>query len=142
MKPPVQNKLLGSTTAPRKWLFLHGRTDARNAAASTLSGNGGGAGRRAARPAPLPPLHRHYTASAFPAAAFFQPNTKYEAGGRMAVSSTFAVSRPTSSYLPSWPVLCFGRLLGPNSSHFEENILQRKFKSFCRRPVNHRVSSK
>ena len=62
-------------------------------------GNGGGAGSRSST-ATAP------AASAFPAAAavaatLSRPNTKYEAGGRMAVSSTGerGRSRPTPSYL-------------------------------------------
>ena len=122
-----------------------GRPKCRHSDVVGSFGNGGGPGRRrspaaTALPPPSPSLPP-------PPPSFVRPNTKYEAGGRMAVSSTDPTELPSlSSSLPSLPFhpgllarLCFRRLLGPNSSHFEENILQRKFKSFCRRPLNQGV---
>ena len=132
----------------RKWSFIRRRTDARNAGTPTLLVRSAMEAVPAAAAAPC----RHCAASSLPPRLCRHrrpPSTKHQIRSRR--ENGGLVDRPNraplSSSLPSLPFhpglpayLCFRRLLGPNSSHFEENILQRKFKSFCRRPLNQGVS--
>ena len=134
----------------RKWSFIRRRTDARNAATPTLLVRSAmEAVPAAASAAPLPPLRCLLPPSPPlppPPPSFDQtPNTKPAGEWRSRrptqPSSPLSLSRrPFPPFLSIPACLCFRRLLGPNSSHFEENILQRKFKSFCRRPLNQGVS--
>ena len=80
-----------------------GRPKCRHSDVVGSFGNGGGPGRRLRRSAAataLPPPSLPPSLPASAAAALLRPNTKYEAGGRMAVSSTDPTELPSRRPFP------------------------------------------